>query len=116
RWFDEHGLRASPAPSHVEVRAADGRFEYLVNGQRQVIKGMGLNTQYSRFMSPTDRTTQLDADMAAYGEMGVNTVLGWDPAEFDQTLLDSAARHDIGVVLPFELDRSEEHTSELQSP
>ena len=71
---------------------------------------MGLNTQYNQFMSPTDRTTQLDADMAAYGEMGVNTVLGWDPAEFDQTLLDSAARHDIGVVLPFDLDPAADYT------
>jgi beta-galactosidase/beta-glucuronidase len=94
----------------VEVRAADGRFEYFVNGQPQVIKGMGLNTQYNQFMSPTDRTTQLDADMAAYGDMGVNTVLGWDPAEFDQTLLDSAARHDIGVVLPFDLDPAADYT------
>jgi hypothetical protein len=110
RWFDDPLTTAALGPSHVEVRGGNHHFELLVNGQPQVIKGMGLNTQYAQFMSPTERAARLDADMAAYQQLGVNTVLGWDPAEFDGALLDSAARHDIGVVLPFDLDPEADYT------
>jgi beta-galactosidase/beta-glucuronidase len=37
-------------------------------------------------------------------------VLGWDPAEFDDVLLDAAQRHGIGVVLPFDLDPQADYT------
>jgi len=110
RWFDDPRTQTALGPSRVEVRGRNAHFALLVNGQPHVIKGMGLNTQYTRFMSPTERAARLDADMAAYQELGVNTVLGWDPAEFDQTLLDSAAQHNIGVVLPFELDPQADYT------
>jgi hypothetical protein len=104
RWFD------SPSASRVEVRGADGRYRLLVNGQPQVIKGMGLNTQYSRLMTPDERAARLESDMAAYQRLGVNTVLGWDPAEFDDVLLDAADRHGIGVVMPFDLDPEADYT------
>jgi hypothetical protein len=109
RWFDQ----ASPAPSHVEVVGSNDKFQYLVNGQPETIKGMGLNTQYSYFMNPTDRAAQLDSDMAALSALGVNTVLGWDPAEFDGVLLDAAERHGIGVVMPFDLDPNADYTDPL---
>jgi hypothetical protein len=48
--------------------------------------------------------------MASLSALGVNTVLGWDPAEFDGTLLDAAQRHGIGVVLPFDLDPDADYT------
>ena len=108
RWFDE----ASPAsgPSHVQIVGADYQYQYLVNGEPQVIRGMGLNTQYSLLMSPAERAAQLDRDMSALAALGVNTVLGWDPAEFDGVLLDAAQRYGIGVVLPFDLDPEADYT------
>jgi hypothetical protein len=100
RWFDE----SAPGPSHVEVLGAQYNYQLLVNGRPEVIKGMGLNTQYTQFLTPDQRVERLDADMTAYREVGVNTVLGWDPREFDSTLLDAAQRHGVGVIMPFELD------------
>jgi beta-galactosidase/beta-glucuronidase len=111
RWFDE-AATPTPAsgPSDVEVRGSNGQFQYLVNGEPTVIKGMGLNTQYTQLMTPDQRAAQLESDMTALQQLGVNTVLGWDPAEFDQTLLDAAARHNIGVVMPFDLDPSVDYS------
>jgi hypothetical protein len=114
RWFDQPARTpATPAPSHVEVVGSNDKFQYVVNGQPETIKGMGLNTQYSYFMSPADRAAQLDSDMAALSALGVNTVLGWDPAEFDGVLLDAAERHAIGVVMPFDLDPNADYTDPL---
>jgi len=48
--------------------------------------------------------------MALLSSLGVNTVLGWDPAEFDETLLDAAQRHGIGVIMPFDLDPEADYT------
>ena len=84
-----------------------------MNGQPEVIKGMGLNTQYAQFMTADQRAAQLDSDMAALQQLGVNTVAGWDPNEFDEVLLDSAQRHGIGVVLPFDLDPDADYTDPL---
>src|SRR5579859_5193521 len=91
RWFDEQSpspsLPQAEPPSHVEIVGADYHYEYVVNGQPEIIKGMGLNTQYSQQLTPTQRAAQLDSDMQALQALGVNTVLGWDPAEFDGVLL-----------------------------
>jgi hypothetical protein len=111
RWYaDDAPVQSVAAPSHVEVTGSNYQFQYLVNGEPQVIKGMGLNTQYAQLLSPSERRARLDADMAALAGLGVNTVLGWDPAEFDEVLLDAAQRHDIGVVMPFELDPEADYT------
>jgi hypothetical protein len=110
RWYADAQIQPARAPSHVEVTGADYRFKYLVNGEPQVIKGMGLNTQYAQNLTPDERAARLDADMAALAELGVNTVLGWDPAEFDEVLLDAADRHGIGVVMPFDLDPEADYT------
>jgi hypothetical protein len=72
---------------------------------------MGLNTQYSHLLSPADRSAQLNADMSALSALGVNTVVGWDPAEFDDVLLEAAQQHNIGVVLPFGLDPDADYTN-----
>ncbi|HEY1296010.1 MAG TPA: hypothetical protein VGJ60_23275, partial [Chloroflexota bacterium] len=107
-WFLQPTLPTPTAqasqPTHVEIVGSAFQFQYLVNGQPVTIKGMGLNTQYASQLSPEARAAQLDSDMAAMSALGVNTVLGWDPAEFDGTLLDAAQRHGIGVVMPFDLD------------
>jgi hypothetical protein len=101
---------ATSQPSHVEVSGSAYQFQYLVNGEPATIKGMGLNTQYASQMSPDARAAQLDSDMASLSALGVNTVLGWDPNEFDGTLLDAAQRHWIGVVMPFDLDTDADYT------
>ncbi len=99
---------ASPAgqvsPSQVEIQGGPDAYSYVVNGQPQVIRGMGLNTQYTRLYLPDDRAARLESDFSMLQAMGVNTVLGWDPAELDDVLMDTAARHGIGVVMPFDLD------------
>jgi hypothetical protein len=109
RWFDASPDRPA-GPTRVEVVGSDYRYQYLVNGQPQVIKGMGLNTQYAQQLSPQDRAARLDSDMAQLSALGVNTVLGWDPAEFDTVLLDAANRHGIGVIMPFDLDPEADYT------
>src|SRR5579864_7489524 len=110
RWFEEQPADQPPMPSHVEIVGSDFHYQYLVNGESQVIKGMGLNTQYASQLSPSDRAARIDSDMAEMSDLGVNTVLGWDPAEFDNVLLDAAQRHGIGVIMPFDLDPEADYT------
>jgi hypothetical protein len=109
-WFSEQRASQPAGPSHVEVVGSNFHYQYLVNGEPQVIKGMGLNTQYAQQLSPSDRAARIDADMSEMADMGVNTVLGWDPNEFDTVLLDAAERHRIGVVMPFDLDPTADYT------
>ncbi len=105
RWYAD-----APPPSQVEVLANANGFQYLVNGVPQVIHGMGVNTQYHTLRSPADRKARLDADLSEMHDMGVNTLVGWDPGEFDDVLLNTAQRHSIGVVLPFDLDPDADYT------
>jgi len=98
RWFQQ-----SATSSRVEIAVSDGGFRYLVDGRAQVIQGMGLNTQYASQLTAAERRARLDADFREMQALGVNTVVGWDPAEFDDVLLDVAQQHDIGVVMPFDL-------------
>ena len=112
RWFAEgwSSVSTTERPSHVEIVGASHHYQYVVNGERQVIKCMGLNTQYSQQLTPTERARQLDSDTEALRTLGINTVLGWDPAEFDNVLLDAAQKHGIGVVMPFDLDPRADYT------
>ncbi|GAC1321850.1 MAG: hypothetical protein NVSMB2_18890 [Chloroflexota bacterium] len=109
RWYVDATRVSGPSDVQV-VLGSDGQFRYVVNGEQQVIRGMGLNTQYASQLSPAERATRIDADMAALAGLGVNTVLGWDPAEFDGVLLDAAQRYNIGVVVPFDLDPEVDYT------
>ena len=104
RWFDTSTADQTSGPTRVEIAGSDFHYQYLVNGQPQVIKGMGLNTQYAHQLSPDERAARIDADMVELSAIGVNTVLGWDPSEFDGVLLDAAQRHGIGVIMPFDLN------------
>lgn len=114
RWFDTSADQPAGASDvhhvHVEVVGSNYHYQYIVDGQPQVIKGMGLNTQYAQQLSPADRAARIDSDMAELSALGVNTVLGWDPTEFDTVLLDAAQRHGIGVVMPFDLDPDADYT------
>jgi hypothetical protein len=109
RWFGEPSI--APGPSHVEIVGGGYQYQYLVNGRPEVIRGMGLNTQYASQLSPDERRAQLDRDFSALRALGVNTVLGWDPAEFDEVLLDRAQAHGLGVVPPFDLDPTADYTN-----
>jgi hypothetical protein len=106
RWFGE----PLAGPSRVEIVGADLHYQYLVNGRPEVIRGMGLNTQYASELSPEDRRDRLDADFTALRALGVNTVLGWDPQEFDETLFERAQAHGLGVIPPFDLDPTTDYT------
>jgi hypothetical protein len=99
KWFLD-----PPPPSHVEVVPTGTGFRYVVNGVPQLVRGMGINTQYHVQLSADDRRARIDADLAEMRAIGINTLVGWDPAEFDGVLLDSAQRHGVGVVPPFDLD------------
>jgi len=103
RWYLEPRVQAS-GPSKVEISGAPHEYTYIVNGRPEVIRGMGLNTRYASTMTPELRRVQLESDFSALARLGVNTVTGWDPLEFDSTLFGVANVHGIGVVPPFDLD------------
>jgi hypothetical protein len=94
---------SSDGPTVVAVVGSGFRYQYTVNGVPQIIRGIGYNVQY-RTLPPAERARLIDRDFAALKEAGVNTVFGWEPAEFDAVLLDTAQRHGLGVAPPFELD------------
>jgi hypothetical protein len=92
-------------PTHVELdRLGDGTWQYLVNGQPQVIRGVGYNPQYAG-LGADDRARLYERDFAAMHELGINTIEGWFEPQFDQLTLDTAARNGIGVLMPFELNQ-----------
>ncbi len=110
RWFKDPTPPTRRQASRVEVQGSDYQYQLLVNGQPQVIRGMGLNTQYQQLPSREQRAAQLDADLSAMSRLGVNTLVGWDGSELDETLMDRAAAHGIGVVAPFDLDPDADYT------
>jgi hypothetical protein len=111
QWYLERASSQAAPPSRVEVDVDDsGAAQLVVNGRPQVIRGMGLNTQYTHTLTPAQRAARLDSDFAALRSLGVNTVLGWDPSEFDSVLLDAAEDHGLGVVMPFDIDPATDFT------
>lgn len=91
-------------PSSVYlVHAPDDTWQYLVNGQPTVIKGVGYNPQYADL--PVDqRQSVYQRDFAMMHSVGVNTIEGWYQDQFDEVTLQAAAQNDIGVLMPFDLD------------
>lgn len=98
-----------PGPSRVTVEGSAYDYRYRVNGELQVIRGMGYNPTYVQ-RAVADRADQYGRDFAAMEAAGVNTILGWETAEFDGLLLDRAAEHGIGVILPYHLDPALDYT------
>ena len=47
----------------------------------------------------------ISATSGACGELGINTIEGWFEPQFDQVTLEYAARNNIGVLMPFELNQ-----------
>lgn len=98
-----------PTPVHV-AKAADGRYSYVVNGQPQLIIGMGYNPTYGH-LAFSDRAASYQRDFKVLCQAGVNTITGWDSDKgynqdiFDELTLDSAYKDGIGVVMPFFLPK-----------
>jgi hypothetical protein len=95
-----------PVPgAGVRVAGERGSFVYVVQGAPQTIRGMGYNTPLSS-LSEADRRQRFDRDFPLMRRVGVNTILGWDQAGFDRTLLDSAQAYGLGVIVHFDLGKS----------
>jgi beta-galactosidase/beta-glucuronidase len=87
----------------VEVRGGNYDYHYVVDGRPEVIRGMGYNPQYAR-LGADERSARYRRDFAAMAASGVNTVWGWNPAEFDGLTLDLAYEYGLGVALPYDFD------------
>jgi hypothetical protein len=87
----------------VTVEQSASGFVYRVNGISEPVRGMGYNASLSALPLEERRAT-LARDFAAMRNAGVNTVFGWDPAEFDGLLLDVAEAHGLGVAMPYDVD------------
>lgn len=99
-----------PSPSVVAIVGEDYNFAYLVNGEPQVIRGMGYNPVYAT-LDRQDRARRCDRDFALMRQAGVNTVFGWVNAEFDNLTLDKAQEHGMGVAMPYELSPTLDYTN-----
>ena len=96
-------MEAPDQGSKVEVDGSGFSYRYLVNGQAEVIQGMGYNPRYSG-LGLDERAALYQRDFGTMAAAGVNTVFGWDPREFDELTLDAAARQGLGVSLPYDVD------------
>ncbi len=94
---------AGSGPSRVAVEGGGYRYTYRVDGHPEVVRGMGYNPQTGG-LGRAERESKLDRDLSLMRANGVNTLLGWDPVEFDDLTLDVAAQHGIGVIVPFDFD------------
>lgn len=92
-------------PSTVKIeQSPDGAWQYLVDGQPTVVRGVGYNPEYAS-LATGDRQQSYQRDFSAMHRMGVNTIEGWFESQFDAITLDAAARNGIGVLMPFELNQ-----------
>jgi hypothetical protein len=101
--------RVSPAvdtgsnlPSVVTVERTSGGWEYRVNGERQIVHGIGYNAVTAGY-TREQRATLYDRDFAAIRAAGANTLVGWTESDFDDLLMRKANEHGLGVLLPFHL-------------
>ena len=105
-----HSLRVAGATPVSIEHAADGTWQYVVDGTAETIRGVGYNPQYAA-LSPVQRAAMYDRDFADMHRLGVNTIEGWFETQFDSVTLDSAARNGIGVMMPFELNQDWDYTN-----
>ena len=95
--------RATGSPRRVEVDGGAYRYRLLLDGQPLRVHGMGYNP-LGREGSAGERLDRLQRDFALMRAAGVNTVFGWDPAQFDRLVLDAAEEAGLGVSPPFDVD------------
>jgi hypothetical protein len=105
--FAAPALGPAPAgggrPSHVSVEGGRYRFSLHLDGGPYVVRGMGYNPRTEGW-AETDRRALLERDFQLMAAAGINTVIGWNPAELDGLALDVAAQSGLGLVLPFDFD------------
>jgi beta-galactosidase/beta-glucuronidase len=94
---------ASGQPARVTVDPTSDGYVYQVNGQVDVIRGMGYNPPVEH-LGREARQARLERDLGLMRAAGVNTLIGWNPAAIDALTLDVAQAHGIGVALPFDVD------------
>jgi beta-galactosidase/beta-glucuronidase len=95
----------SDRPSTVTIeQTPDNSWQYVVDGQPTVIRGVGYNPQYAGLPS-ADRQQLYQRDFSAMRRLGFNTIEGWFEPQFDSVTLDAAAHNHIGVLMPFELNQ-----------
>lgn len=107
---EEPQATTSGGPSTVSLIGNDFRYLYLVDGAPVRIKGIGYNVRYAHLPLET-RIALYDRDFALMREVGVNTVFGWETAEFDRVTLDRAWASGLGVAPPFDLRPDLDYTS-----
>lgn len=98
-------------PSTVSIAPVASRFEYRVDGKKKRIRGVGYNAMTTG-MSLEERRQRYAADFRMMRAARINTIVGWDPAEFDEVLLNAAADVNLGVILPLYLSP----TSQYEDP
>ncbi|TAK34630.1 MAG: hypothetical protein EPO21_08985 [Chloroflexota bacterium] len=89
-------------PSTVEITGSRYSYVYLVNGHRERIRGVGYNVMYDQ-LSAEEREARIDRDFRMMRAAGVNTILGWDPKQFDELTMSKAQEYGLGVVMPYHL-------------
>ncbi|MFI5268186.1 MAG: glycoside hydrolase family 2 TIM barrel-domain containing protein, partial [Chloroflexota bacterium] len=89
-------------PSVVTVTPTTTGWAYAVNGHRQVVRGFGYNA-VTEADTADQRAALYDRDFQAMSDAGANTIVGWDQQHFDELLMQKAAQHGLGVILPFDL-------------
>jgi hypothetical protein len=96
-------LSMPAGPRVVTTSNEGGTFVYQVDGTPQFIRGIGYNA-VTKGQSEQQRIERYSRDFAAIRAMGANTITGWDQSEFDDILMQQAAEHGLGVILPLHLD------------
>jgi len=96
------------APSKVVIAGSAYNYTYMVNGQTEVIQGVGYNARYSQLPSE-ERAARYSQDFTLMRSMGVNTILGWSEQEFDELTLNKAYEDGLGVIIPYHLPPNGEY-------
>jgi hypothetical protein len=89
-------------PSVVTITPTASGWTYAVNGRREVVRGFGYNA-VTGGDTPKERAALYDRDFQAMTDAGANSIVGWDEQQFDELLLQKAAQHGLGVIMPFDL-------------
>jgi beta-galactosidase/beta-glucuronidase len=97
------GSVAPRRPSLTSVRGWGYDFRYTIDGRPEVVRGMGYNPRFAA-LEPAQRRARYERDFGRMAALGVNTVFGWDPSQFDELTLDVAQRWGLGVAMPFDFD------------
>jgi hypothetical protein len=91
-----------PSVVTISRRRGNSGWDYSVNGHSEFIRGIGYNA-VTAGKSPAERAAIFDRDFSQIHNMGANTIVGWSDQEFDDLLMQKAAEHGLGVILPFVL-------------